>query len=132
MGGEGRGARHQNSSVLHVDLKPRKEKKDIAQSLSTFVNAAYQGLARPLPRAEYILEQNGHGMSETDQLEDPAFISEVMEARETLEEANDKDSLERLARENDCMYAKSHCPSPNDDPPSSESRASFAGIRRVG
>jgi DnaJ-domain-containing protein 1 len=89
--------------MLRVDII-WKDKKDIAQSLSTFVNAAYQGLAGPLSRAEYILERNGHSMSETDQLEDLDFISEVMEARETLDEATDENSVEQLARENDCVY----------------------------
>jgi molecular chaperone HscB len=80
------------------------DKKEIAQSLSTLVNEAYQGLSAPLLRAEYILNQNGYKMSETEQLTDVHFISEVMEAREELEEANDRDSVERVAEANNSEY----------------------------
>ncbi|KAJ7071027.1 hypothetical protein C8F01DRAFT_1108759 [Mycena amicta] len=46
-------------------------KQDIAQGLSSRLNEAYNTLASPLRRAEYILEQNGMPISETDQLDDP-------------------------------------------------------------
>jgi molecular chaperone HscB len=57
----------------------------LAQTLSSRINHAYQALLSPLSRAEYILELNGHEVSETDHLDDVEFISEIMEAREELD-----------------------------------------------
>ncbi|KAF8216239.1 hypothetical protein K438DRAFT_1560441 [Mycena galopus ATCC 62051] len=75
-------------------------KQDIAQNLSSQVNEAYNSLLHPLRRAEYILEQNGLPMSENDKLDDLEFISEIMEARENIDEAADEDELARMVDEN--------------------------------
>ncbi|KAJ6519822.1 hypothetical protein C8R45DRAFT_952828 [Mycena sanguinolenta] len=75
-------------------------KQDIAQSLSSRVNEAYNSLLHPLRRAEYILEQNGLPMSENDKLDDLEFITEIMEARENIEEAADQDELAHIVDEN--------------------------------
>jgi molecular chaperone HscB len=84
----------------------RKNKKGIAQSLSTLVNEAYQNLSKPLSRAEYILKRNGVEISETEQLDDLEFISEVMEAREELEnsEGGVPERIIQLANDNDRAY----------------------------
>ncbi|KAJ6575118.1 hypothetical protein B0H19DRAFT_935088 [Mycena capillaripes] len=75
-------------------------KQDIAQSLSSRVNEAYNSLAHPLRRAEYILEQNGLPVSENDQLDDLEFISEIMEVRESIDDAGDAEELARIVDDN--------------------------------
>ncbi|KAJ7900351.1 hypothetical protein B0H14DRAFT_2673330 [Mycena olivaceomarginata] len=90
-------------AVCHPDSWASKgqHKQDIAQNLSSRVNEAYNSLLHPLPRAEYILEQNGSPMSENDKLDDIEFISEIMEARESIDEAHDEvDELRRIIGEN--------------------------------
>lgn len=74
----------------------------MAHTLSSRLNEAYQTLLRPLARAEYILERNGYSLSERDQVDDMAFMMEIMEARETIDEASpdDKSSIEALIEEN--------------------------------
>ncbi|KAJ7038195.1 hypothetical protein C8F04DRAFT_1089875 [Mycena alexandri] len=78
-------------AVCHPDSWASKgqHKQDIAQSLSSRLNEAYSSLLRPLPRAEYILEQHGLPISEHDQLDDMEFIAEIMQARESIDEASD-------------------------------------------
>lgn len=74
--------------------------QDIAQSLSSRVNEAYNSLLHPLRRAEYILEQHGLPISENDQLDDLEFISEIMQTRESIDEATDADELARILDDN--------------------------------
>lgn len=75
-------------------------KQDVAQALSSRINEAYQRLLRPLPRAEYLLECHQHPISEGDQVDNMEFMSEIMQTRETIEEAVDKDVIESLIDEN--------------------------------
>ncbi|KAF8237854.1 hypothetical protein L208DRAFT_1388802 [Tricholoma matsutake] len=63
-------------------------KQDVAQALSSRINEAYQRLLRPLPRV--------------DNME---FMSEIMQTRETIEEAVDKDVIESLIDENRGSYS---------------------------
>jgi DnaJ-domain-containing protein 1 len=53
-----------------------------------------------MKRVEYILERHGLPLSETDQLEDPAFIMEIMESREELEEASSQEDVNALIAAN--------------------------------
>ncbi|KAJ7487602.1 hypothetical protein B0H11DRAFT_2014058 [Mycena galericulata] len=89
-------------AVCHPDSWASKgqHKQDIAQSLSSRLNEAYTSLADPLRRAEYILEQNGLPISEGDQLDDIEFISEIMQVRESIDEAEDVDELSRIVDDN--------------------------------
>lgn len=64
------------------------------------MNEAYNSLLHPLRRAEYILEQNGVPISENDQLDDLEFISEIMEARESIDETADADELAHIVDDN--------------------------------
>ncbi|KAJ7181663.1 Co-chaperone Hsc20 [Mycena crocata] len=75
-------------------------KQDIAQSLSSRLNEAYNSLLHPLRRAEYILEQNGLPIAEADQLDDMEFIAEIMEARESIDDAETPDELSRIVADN--------------------------------
>ncbi|KAF7347830.1 J domain-containing protein [Mycena venus] len=89
-------------AVCHPDSWTSKgqHKQDIAQSLSSRVNEAYNSLLHPLRRAEYILEQNGLPMDENDKLDDLEFITEIMETRESIDEAANADELARIVDKN--------------------------------
>ena len=77
--------------------------RDLAHTLSSRLNEAYQTLLNPLSRAEYILERNGVHISEADQVEDLEFMGDIMEQREAIEEAGagDSESVHRIVEEND-------------------------------
>ncbi|KAJ6509539.1 hypothetical protein C8R47DRAFT_1099076 [Mycena vitilis] len=92
----------QAQAACHPDSWASKgqHQQDIAQSLSSRVNEAYNSLLNPLRRAEYILEQHGWPISEHDQLDDLEFISEIMQARESIDEAADADELAHIVEDN--------------------------------
>lgn len=70
--------------------------KATAANYSSFVNKAYETLRSPLKRAEYLLSLRGAETAEADSLEDQAFIMEIMEVREQVDELDDKHELESL------------------------------------
>ena len=76
--------------------------------MSARVNHAYQTLLDPLSRAEYILERNHVPISEGDHAEDMMFMAEIMEARETIDEAEDSSQVHELYEENE--GARTHIP----------------------
>ncbi|RDB28426.1 Iron-sulfur cluster co-chaperone protein HscB, mitochondrial [Hypsizygus marmoreus] len=91
-------------SICHPDSWASKgsNKQDVAQALSARINEAYQGLLNPLSRAEYILQRHHIPVSETDQVNDMQFMSEIMEARETIEDAeNESDVLSVMGETRD-------------------------------
>jgi DnaJ-domain-containing protein 1 len=61
------------------------------------VNESFKTLSRPVLRAEYILSRNDIHSSETEHLDDPEFIMEVMDAREELEQASSREEVEPIA-----------------------------------
>lgn len=80
--------------------------------MSSIVNKAYGTLLNPFARAEYILQQEGVEIGESENLEDPALIMEVMEAREELDGAESQEEVERIRQENAgayCFFAPSQC-----------------------
>ena len=81
-----------------------KDKQNTAQALSARVNEAYSCLLKPLSRAEYILARHHIPISEEDQVDDLDFMSEIMEARETIAEAQDGDDVSGLVDENRGYY----------------------------
>lgn len=91
------------------------DKQGVAQAMSARVNEAYQGLLRPLSRAEYILSRNHMPVSEEDQASDTAFMIEVMEARELVDDAEEVSEVLNLMEENDgglpsyCSCSKADC-----------------------
>jgi molecular chaperone HscB len=87
------------------DMFMLKDKQDIAQALSARVNEAYSCLLKPLSRAEYILARHHIPISEKDQVDDLDFMSEIMEARETIAEAQDEDDVSALVDENRGYWA---------------------------
>ncbi|KIM48198.1 hypothetical protein M413DRAFT_439917 [Hebeloma cylindrosporum] len=76
-------------AACHPDTWASKSPRDqdLAHSLSSRLNEAYQCLLHPLPRAEYILEKNGLQTNETDQVEDMGFMANIMDAREVIDDA---------------------------------------------
>jgi molecular chaperone HscB len=90
-------------SFLRFILIGIKGKQDLAQTLSSRINLAYQALLSPLSRAEYILELNGFEISETDHLDDVEFISEIMDAREELD-GGDAETVAVVESANDGEY----------------------------
>lgn len=81
-------------AVTHPDrMGGRSEKEQqIGAQQSALINRAYETLLNPLPRAHYLLQRLGVAdVSESDSLEDPELLMEVMELREQLEESKSED-----------------------------------------
>ncbi|KAJ7293580.1 hypothetical protein C8J57DRAFT_1444758 [Mycena rebaudengoi] len=95
-------------AICHPDSWASKgqDKQDIAQSVSSRVNEAYHSLSQPLRRAEYILEQNGMPIAEGDQLDDMEFISEIMQVRESIDDAEDIQELSHVVDDNAAKIAE--------------------------
>jgi molecular chaperone HscB len=95
----------------------------LALDQSSFLNKAYSTLADPLTRAQYLvrpflplpplsslpgklntatrqLEIYGNPIAETDSLDDPDLLMQVMEAREELEDASTEEEVERVKLSN--------------------------------
>jgi len=91
-------------SHVHSPISYQKTQQDLAHTLSSRLNEAYQCLSRPLPRAEYILERNGAHTTESDSLEGAPFMLRIMEAREVIDEATPQDcnEIERLTENTHC------------------------------
>ncbi|KAF8898737.1 hypothetical protein BD779DRAFT_1485310 [Infundibulicybe gibba] len=89
-------------SLCHPDSWASKgsNKQDVAQALSSRINEAYQCLLKPLSRVEYLLERHHLPMSESDQLQDMEFMVDIMEARETIDDAEDSSEIHNIVTEN--------------------------------
>ncbi|WVW86157.1 Fe-S protein assembly co-chaperone HscB [Kwoniella bestiolae CBS 10118] len=87
---------------LHPDKFTSKGDKivDLARELSGRVNEAYNVLGDELKRAEYILSLHDKATDETDKLDDPMMLAEILEAREELEEANNQEEIQRIRSDN--------------------------------
>ena len=66
------------------------------------LNEAYEVLRKPVPRAEYLLRQNGVTIGDNEQLE-PGFLMRILDAREQLAEARAAGDTATLARLEDEM-----------------------------
>jgi len=75
------------------------DKTQVARDLSSLVNEAYITLLQPLSRIHYILSQHNLGVLETDQLDDPHLITEVIETREALEDASTESEVEDIKKD---------------------------------
>lgn len=80
-----------------------KEAQSIAESQSSTLNSAYRTLLSPVQRAQYILAQHGWPSLETEKLENPVLIMEIMNARESLDEATTLEEVEAVRSPNDGM-----------------------------
>lgn len=87
-----------NFSYLFVNFVSQ-DKTRVARDLSSLANEAYITLLQPLSRIHYILSQHNLGILETDQLEDPHLITEVIETREALEDASTESEVEDIKKD---------------------------------
>lgn len=79
----------------------------MAQIQSSYLNKAYNTLKDPLARAQYMLALNGVEVAESESLEDPELLMEVMEIREQMEEAETEDDIKKLKQENSGKFCTS-------------------------
>lgn len=92
--------------VLHPDLFAQRSahEQDLAAANSALVNQAYQKLKTPLGRVKHLLELHDidalseDGRSST--LADPVLLMEVMDTRQSVEEAPSRAALADIAKEN--------------------------------
>jgi molecular chaperone HscB len=96
------------SRVVHPDYHLAGSGADLGASLelSAAINEAYKTLRDPFTRAEYLLKLEG-GPSASDQKQmPPAFLAEMLEARERIEEtrAGCPDDASVLAAEFEKRY----------------------------
>lgn len=78
-----------------------KEQQAIAAAMSSRINEALHRLSNPLRRAEYILAREGFAGEESDKLDDMELLMEVMEARESLANAQSPEEVAEIRAEND-------------------------------
>ena len=86
---------------MHPDEVARaQDARERAGELAALVNRAFRTLAEPLPRAQYVLAEAGHGIEDEGTLEDAELIERVFEARAALHEpgADAREILEASAR----------------------------------
>ena len=72
--------------------------------MSSRINEALHRLSNPLRRAEYILAREGFAGEESDKLDDMELLMEVMEARESLANAQSPEEVAEIRAENDGQY----------------------------
>jgi len=71
------------------------------------LNQAYKTLSSPLERGLYLLEIQGHPLSDEGEIiMKPEFLSEIMEINEEILEAEDNIDLERIKKTNEIMLGK--------------------------
>lgn len=90
--------------LVHPDLAATRsdEEKSHGAAAVTKINEAFSVLKSPLLRARYLLHERGVGLEaeEATTVADTAFLGEVMEAREAVEEAaGDVAALEGLLKD---------------------------------
>lgn len=92
----------------HPDAQPASKKRQ-AEALSARINEAYKTLQNPLLRAQYILSLRGIDVAEdeTAKVEDPELLMEVLETRETIEDAQEEKDLDPLKATNDARIRNS-------------------------
>ncbi|XP_046457038.1 iron-sulfur cluster co-chaperone protein HscB-like [Daphnia pulex] len=94
---------------LHPDRFSQKseDEKQISAHYSSLLNQAYKTLGSPLERGLYLLEIQGHPLSDEGEIiMKPEFLSEIMEINEEIHEAEDNNDLERIKKTNEIMLGK--------------------------
>lgn len=83
---------------LHPDLFQcnSEQEKDNSAQQSAQVIKAYYVLRRPLSRAEYLLQLQGVHVDKEGTVTDPELLMEIMEVRESVEDASNADTLKTL------------------------------------
>ncbi|KAJ8565215.1 hypothetical protein K7X08_007791 [Anisodus acutangulus] len=83
---------------LHPDLvhtKSQKEREYAAEQSARVIDA-YRTLTDPLSRAIYILKLEGVHVDEEEKIDDIELLTEMLEIRETVEEAADTRALKQI------------------------------------
>lgn len=102
--GAGSGSSSSSSSSQQQSTHSLSRRK--AEALSSHINAAYKTLSSPLLRAQYLLAERygidlaGDEASSLTGPPDAALLSEVMAAREGIEEARSEEELDEVRVEN--------------------------------
>jgi molecular chaperone HscB len=96
------------SRMVHPDYHVGSSGGDLSASLelSAAINEAYNTLRDPFTRAEYLLRLEGGPSASEQKQVPPAFLAEMLEARERIEEARTgcPDDASILAAEFDKRY----------------------------
>lgn len=82
-------------------IHPSQGDQVYAQQQSTLANKAYATLKEPLSRANYLLDLSHAPIHESESLDNPELLMEVMEARELLEDAQTEAEVQDLKDVND-------------------------------
>lgn len=97
----------QAQSKAHPDLAPG-DQKQRAEALSARINEAYRVLQDPLQRAQHLLAMEGVDVEdESAKLSGGELLTEVMEAREAVEDVEDEEELAALRDQNNERIAES-------------------------
>lgn len=92
---------------LHPDKfsKAGPKEKELSEQQASLVNAAYHTLKTPLGRLRYLLQvlEEVPDVSEAT-IQDPEMLMEVMEAREQVENTDDREELKTIQRENQAKF----------------------------
>ncbi|GAB4857176.1 hypothetical protein Ancab_015084 [Ancistrocladus abbreviatus] len=83
---------------LHPDLvhsKSERERRHAAEQSARVIDA-YRTLGNPLSRAIYLMKLHGIHVDEEQTVSDPELLGEIMEIRESVEEAADSQELKQI------------------------------------
>ncbi|WFD35579.1 molecular chaperone [Malassezia cuniculi] len=89
-------------ALVHPDRMINKsaEEQESAAAHSAQVNRAYETLAKPLSRAEYLVSRFGRETQEGEIQADPMLLMEVMELQEGVENASSHEEIDELDAQN--------------------------------
>lgn len=94
---------------LHPDLvhtKSQKEREYAAEQSARVIDA-YRTLTDPLSRAIYILKLEGVHVDEEEKIDDVELLTEMLELRETVDEAADSQALKQIQGQIQGKYEQS-------------------------
>lgn len=69
---------------MHCTFYRSSEERNISEEYSSLLNKAYSYLQTPLKRAEYLLNLKGETISESDTINEPTFLMEMMTLNEEV------------------------------------------------
>lgn len=96
----------QLQSESHPDKAVNQDIEDDGKSSQ--ISVAYKALLNPLHRAENILLSRGvDALAEKDSLTDEELLMDVLMARESIADAETREDLEQIRKENDSRIAES-------------------------
>ncbi|CAG8645690.1 10681_t:CDS:2 [Funneliformis caledonium] len=89
--------------LVHPDSYSTKDRKEYnyAQQQSSLINKAYQVLRDPLLRAKYMLQLNNVSISESESLQDPELLMEILDVREQLEDITNENDVKTIKNESE-------------------------------